>query len=203
MEALVCQVAAHVAQDRGRWVGCAGYRAEACLSGRQPGRCLAPACVGAAQAWWRRPRAVQHSCWALSRQPAFERLPTAGCAPHVRKRQPGKHVSQARWAAAMCFPRATGHDLRHTSRRQRQITHTGSRAWRCFALATAHGAQQEQALQSLSHAQPRGLWRGAVCHAAVCCQARGSKAARRLKLHQPGIEPGSHRWRRCILPLDH
>ena len=34
----------------------------------------------------------------LSRQPAFERLPTAGCAPHVRKRQPGKHVSQARWA---------------------------------------------------------------------------------------------------------
>ncbi len=60
------------------------------------GRCLAPACVGAAQAWWRRPRAVQHSCWALSRQPAFERLPTAGCAPHVCKRQPGKNVSQAR-----------------------------------------------------------------------------------------------------------
>ena len=22
-------------------------------------------------------------------------------------------------------------------------------------------------------------------------------------LHQPGIEPGSHRWQRCILPLDH
>ncbi len=36
MEALVCQVAAHVAQDRGRWVGCAGYRAEACRSGRRP-----------------------------------------------------------------------------------------------------------------------------------------------------------------------
>ena len=23
------------------------------------------------------------------------------------------------------------------------------------------------------------------------------------KLHQPGIEPGLHRWQRCILPLDH
>ena len=22
-------------------------------------------------------------------------------------------------------------------------------------------------------------------------------------LHQPGIEPGSHRWQRCVLPLDH
>ena len=75
----------------------------------------------------------------LSRQPAFERLPTAGCAPHVRKRQPGKHVSQARWAAAMCFPRATGHDLRHTSRRQRQITHTGSRA--CAVLCSCDCAR--------------------------------------------------------------
>ena len=24
-----------------------------------------------------------------------------------------------------------------------------------------------------------------------------------VHLHQPGIEPGSHRWQRCILPLDH
>jgi hypothetical protein len=23
-----------------------------------------------------------------------------------------------------------------------------------------------------------------------------------IKVHQPGIEPGSHRWQRCILPLD-
>ena len=23
------------------------------------------------------------------------------------------------------------------------------------------------------------------------------------RMHQPGIEPGSHRWQRCILPLDH
>ena len=115
------------------------------------------------------------------------------CASDSRGKMLARRDEQA--AAAMCFPRATGHDLRHTSRRQRQITHTGSRAWRCFALATAHGAQQEQALQSLSHAQPRGLWCGAACRAVVCCQARGSKAARRLKLHQPGIEPRSHRWR--------
>ena len=24
-----------------------------------------------------------------------------------------------------------------------------------------------------------------------------------VHMHQPGIEPGSHRWQRCILPLDH
>ena len=24
-----------------------------------------------------------------------------------------------------------------------------------------------------------------------------------IHMHQPGIEPGSHRWRRCFLPLDH
>ncbi len=24
-----------------------------------------------------------------------------------------------------------------------------------------------------------------------------------VTVHQPGIEPGSHRWRRCILPPDH
>ena len=23
------------------------------------------------------------------------------------------------------------------------------------------------------------------------------------EMHQPGIEPGTHRWQRCILPLDH
>ena len=23
------------------------------------------------------------------------------------------------------------------------------------------------------------------------------------RMHQPGIEPGSHRWQQCILPLDH
>ena len=27
--------------------------------------------------------------------------------------------------------------------------------------------------------------------------------SRRVQMHQPGIEPGSHRWQRCILPLDH
>ena len=66
----------------------------------------------------------------LSRQPAFERLPTAGCAPHVCKRQPGKNVSQARWAGgsrdvlpSRYGPRPSAHQPG-----QRQITHTGSRA---------------------------------------------------------------------------
>ena len=38
--------------------------------------------------------------------------------------------------------------------------------------------------------RPR-LWR---------CQAKLSSVQR---VHRPGIEPGSHRWQRCILPLDH
>ena len=31
----------------------------------------------------------------------------------------------------------------------------------------------------------------------VCCRVLTDT------MHQPGIEPGSHRWQRCILPLDH
>ena len=27
--------------------------------------------------------------------------------------------------------------------------------------------------------------------------------AKNVSVYQPGIEPGSHRWQRCILPLDH
>ena len=30
-----------------------------------------------------------------------------------------------------------------------------------------------------------------------------SMLQRCIAVHQPGIEPGSHRWQRCILPLDH
>ncbi len=131
----------------------------------------------------------------LSRQPACSLLssgcqrPAAHhtCASDSRGKMLARRDGQA--AAAMCVPRATGHDLRHTSRANVKLRTPGREHARYFALATAHGAQQEQALQSLSHAQPRGLWRGAACRAAVCCQARGSKAARRLKLHQPGIKP--------------
>ena len=28
-------------------------------------------------------------------------------------------------------------------------------------------------------------------------------AKTKANMHQPGIKPGSHRWQRCILPLDH
>ena len=46
-------------------------------------------------------------------------------------------------------------------------------------------------------------------HLRAHCQSSPSYAARqthmhdKVHLHQPGIEPGSHRRRRCILPLDH
>ena len=31
----------------------------------------------------------------------------------------------------------------------------------------------------------------------------GTIARDSRNMHQPGIEPGSHQWQRCILPLDH
>lgn len=37
----------------------------------------------------------------------------------------------------------------------------------------------------------------------VVTQHRRLVCTNQDKLHQPGIEPGSHRWQRCILPLDH
>ena len=37
----------------------------------------------------------------------------------------------------------------------------------------------------------------------LCPNSQAHPADRLQKLHQPGIEPGSHRWQRCILPLDH
>ena len=42
---------------------------------------------------------------------------------------------------------------------------------------------------------------------AVSCPSAGAASSECVsgwcKMHQPGIEPGSHRWQRCILPLDH
>ncbi len=35
------------------------------------------------------------------------------------------------------------------------------------------------------------------------CWKHGAVAFCNKEMHQPEIEPGSHRWRRCILPLDH
>ena len=35
------------------------------------------------------------------------------------------------------------------------------------------------------------------------CGVSGPALSGSRKMHQPGIEPGSHRWQRCILPLDH
>ena len=44
------------------------------------------------------------------------------------------------------------------------------------------------------HSQTFLSWVGR-CH--------GSKCVHGQTLQQPGIDPGSHRWQRCILPLDH
>ena len=46
------------------------------------------------------------------------------------------------------------------------------------------------------------------CHlflfAALGAKSMESQTAdRKAEMHQPGIEPESHRWQRCILPLDH
>ena len=46
---------------------------------------------------------------------------------------------------------------------------------------------------------------GIVAARAVLCELRHILSNRNEEcgMHQLGIEPGSHRWQRCILPLDH
>jgi hypothetical protein len=44
----------------------------------------------------------------------------------------------------------------------------------------------------------------AICDPALAgLQFQPARHRKICKLHQPGIEPGSHQWQRCILPLDH
>ena len=50
------------------------------------------------------------------------------------------------------------------------------------------------------HAQNNEVGAFHACRAAILYDT----TTQTLKhMHQPGIGPGSHRWRRCILPLDH
>jgi hypothetical protein len=44
----------------------------------------------------------------------------------------------------------------------------------------------------------------AICDPALAgLQFQPARHRKICKLHQPRIESGSHRWQRCILPLDH
>jgi hypothetical protein len=44
----------------------------------------------------------------------------------------------------------------------------------------------------------------AICDPALAgLQFQPARHRKICKLHQPGIKPGSHRWQRYILPLDH
>jgi hypothetical protein len=44
----------------------------------------------------------------------------------------------------------------------------------------------------------------AICDPALAgLQFQPARHRKICKLHQPGIEPRSHRWQRCTLPLDH
>ena len=48
-----------------------------------------------------------------------------------------------------------------------------------------------------------GPSQGATVCGGLIQYRKGPFQKRHGKMHQPGIEPGSHRWQRCILPLDH
>ena len=63
----------------------------------------------------------------------------------------------------------------------------------------AHCQEARPALSFEPHAAARLLSLPKVLMLRHLCRRRW----RRKGLHQPGIEPGSHRWQRCILPLDH
>ena len=57
--------------------------------------------------------------------------------------------------------------------------------WPAFALPRAQGSCRSLAAQAT---------------VGDMCTLRTTNS---FYMHQPGIEPGSHRWQRCILPLDH
>ena len=98
----------------------------------------------------------------------------------------------------------------------------GLRGWTQVPLAQAAWVQIQQ-VSSLQHGLPSGppgagnrarAWYHRT-GASIQCLERSATAANKdtaeecaicvsfKYLHQPGIEPGSHRWQRCILPLDH
>ena len=59
------------------------------------------------------------------------------------------------------------------------------------------GLEEERRQQHVEEAADQRRMLLASCVRCGLGQAHGDQ------MHQPGIEPGSHRWQRCILPLDH
>ena len=54
-----------------------------------------------------------------------------------------------------------------------------------------------------AHAGDHAVLRQCVENLAKSILPPGLQPGHEKKVHQPGIEPGSRRWQRCILPLDH
>ena len=70
----------------------------------------------------------------------------------------------------------------------------GSQAWEA-CMMPLHYVRSCNEVKFGTHYQKRSI---EARHRKFAATTDAKKA-----MHQPGIEPGSHRWQRCILPLDH
>ena len=150
-------------------------------------------------AWLRHRSAVRPQCEIAACAPAGKQVraaqaatmhpPTRPGVPHVkRRRTPAISTLSAFAAAAQTRPCATG------------MLHGGERGRGAAATPSCNGSLAPPAAASPvpSHCPgamqaPRAIRSHWLCH----------RTRDQVHMHQPGIEPGSHRWQRCILQLDH
>ena len=77
-------------------------------------------------------------------------------------------------------------------------TYTKRKQWRIAGWAKKF---ESIGSDEVAHSQSLRCRSAALCHSHKLMYAL--LVHTKFKVHQPGIEPGSHRWQRCILPLDH
>ena len=116
----------------------------------------------------------------------------AQCKTH-RMHQPGIELGSQSWACALAL---VGHI---TALRADKMTPAGlepaipGSVGRCLIHWATVPVDIPSSL-AVCHRMPVTPFRAAF---AYCLRLAASN------VHQPGIEPGSHRWQQCILPLDH
>ena len=96
-----------------------------------------------------------------------------------------RFVDEHRLLAVLTVPQTRdANDKRQTRRTDTQI-HVARVALRTFSVRDCRQLRQVSLSAHVFHT------------------ANFNHSYPRTNLHQPGIEPRSHRWQRCILPLDH
>ena len=97
--------------------------------------------------------------------------------------------------------RGPGFNSRNGPMKFEQVVHLS-----CFTGAPQKRAHSDTCKLTSSGSGSALGREGALLHAGRACLLSLSLSLERgilNRVHQPGIEPGSHRWQRCILPLDH